>query len=544
MSQTALARLPAPTDPRRELIALHQQLFRRQRRLIEELTLPETSVLAAYRRRFQRHARSYERVVTYDDVLEAAGESDLVYVGDYHTLRLAQKSFLRLAERLCERGRPPLLGLEFVQARFQPAVDAYLEGSLEEAELLRDIRYAETQAFDVWPNFRPIFELARARRLRIAALDRRAGGPRSLEARDAFAAQALARALRPGEPALVLFGQLHLAPPHLPAAVRAALRRPVGPELLVYQNCEEIYWALERAGLEHSVEAVQIADRAYCLVNSSPLVCQQSYLDWVEATREGERIEATAPAHHFHEAAELLSRFLEVPLRVPIERVAIHGPGDLSFLTALRGRGRLGAREARALTRRMLARESFCLHGPRAVYLASSSFNHAAEVAAQFLRHAWIDDPGELPEPRGLVDGFYARTLDQAFGFFGSKVLNPRRKARHAPQLARQLAQGSTGEREIAQLVLAHLRFERGERAPEVRRAYRLRDAELWGRVTRALGQILGDKLYYSMLRGGIPKTVLRDVFQDPLEDEGAAFHTYLYLSARVGKTRVPLRSA
>ena len=35
--------------------------------------------------------------------------------------------------------------------------------------------------------------------------------------------------------------------------------------------------------------------------------------------------------------------------------------------------------------------------------------------------------------------------------------------------------------------------MEHGGRAPEVRAAYALRDVEVWGATTRALGQILGD---------------------------------------------------
>ncbi|HUB09309.1 MAG TPA: ChaN family lipoprotein, partial [Myxococcales bacterium] len=324
-----------PRDPHAELIALHQKLFERQRRLVELSTAPEGRELVRYRRRYQAFVRSYERAVPYEDVLRQAAAADVVYVGDYHTLRQAQRAFVKLADRLCERGRPPVLALEFVQGRYQRAVDRFLAGSLDEVELLEAIRYRRHQAFDVWPNFRPIFELARRRQLRIVAIDRPAGGPRSLRERDAFAARSLARAVKPGELALVLVGQLHLAPPHLPAAYErelARLGRPPARRLLLYQNCEEIYWRLERQGLEHQVEAVRIGDDALCLVNSSPLVCQQSYLDWVEATREGELLDSWAPAHHFREAALLLGRFLEVDLEPALDSVRVHAAGDLGFL--------------------------------------------------------------------------------------------------------------------------------------------------------------------------------------------------------------------
>ncbi len=546
---------PNPADPRAELIGLHQRLFRRQRRLIELSTAPESAELRRYRRRYQRAVRGFDRVASYEEVLRQALAADIVYVRDYHTLRQAQRSYWKLAERLAGRGRPPLLALEFVQGRYQPAVDAYLEGRLSEVEFLRDIRYWRHQAFDVWPNFRPIFELAQRLKLRVVALDRPAGGPRSLAERDAFAARALRRAIRPGELALVLVGQLHLAPPHLPAAVEALLPGP-RQRLLLYQNCEEIYWELERRGLEHAVEAVRIGRDACCLVNSSPLVCQQSYLDWIEATREGEQLESYAPAQRFREAALLLARFLELALPEPadgdgesasaldaaLDQVHVHAAGDLSFLTALRSRGRVRAAEARALERRVLSRESFCLAAPaRAVYLATSSANHAAEIASEFLWHHFSEDEGNV---RSLVDSFYARTLEKALGFFGSKVLNPRRKCRHAPQLARQLEAGSPREREVASYVLAHGRLERGERAPEVRAAYALREPEVWSAVTRALGQMLGDKLYYALLRGRIGKGEIRSLYFDAFEEEGAPFHTYLYLAGKVGRTRIPVRRA
>ena len=60
--------------------------------------------------------------------------------------------------------------------------------------------------------------------------------------------------------------------------------------------------------------------------------------------------------------------------------------------------------------------------------------------------------------------------------------------------------------------------------------------------VTRVLGQVLGEKLYYALLRGRIGKGEIRALFFDPFEEEGAALHTYLYLIGKVGRTRIPVR--
>jgi hypothetical protein len=241
---------------------------------------------------------------------------------------------------------------------------------------------------------------------------------------------------------------------------------------------------------------------------------------------------------HFREAGGLLAEFLEISPPQPLAEVEIASPGNLALFRRLQ---RDSPREFRLLSRRILSGESFCLPRLRAVYLAESSLNRAAEVAARYLWHLCADEDGE---PRGLVDAFYAAVLEQALGFFGSKVVNPRRKAQHRPQLLARLNRPNVSrlDREVAEAVLAHQRFEAGERVPEVQRLYTLRDPERFHAVTRVLGQVLGDKLYYGLLRGRISKTEVRSLFFDPFEEEGAALHTYLYLTGKVARTRIPIR--
>ena len=53
--------------------------------------------------------------------------------------------------------------------------------------------------------------------------------------------------------------------------------------------------------------------------------------------------------------------------------------------------------------------------------------NHASEEATHFLRHV----VSGCQEPLNLVDAFYARALEEAVGFLGSKMLNHKRKCPH-----------------------------------------------------------------------------------------------------------------
>ncbi len=73
-------------------------------------------------------------------------------------------------------------------------------------------------------------------------------------------------------------------------------------------------------------------------------------------------------------------------------------------------------------------------------------------------------------------------------------------------------------------------------------RLYREANAEVSHAVTRALGTMLGDRLYYAMLEGRIEKREIRSLFFDPFDDDGEALATYLYLVARTRDVQVPER--
>lgn len=542
------------STPRDELVELHRRLYQRQRRLISQSVQGASAALRAYEGLYRARVRKFERIVPYDEVVRQVAEADVVYVGDYHTLKQAQRSFAKLARRLAQSPRQVVLALEFVQGRCQKHLDDWLARHIDDAAFLARIDYARHQIFGVWPNFKPIFELAREHKLPVVAIDRIGTGPGSLTRRDTYAAERLARlrAEHPDALVLVLVGQLHCAPPHLPrATARALAARGLAPakELVVYQNAESVYWELTRRGLEHEVEAVEIRPGELCLVNTSPLIAQQSYLDWVESpddNAEGEdpvaQVEATAPRKHFVEMARVIARYLNLPVEHQLEGVEVYTAGDLSFLQLLRERGDFTPSELAAIRRQILARESYYIPRARIAYLANLSLNHAAEEAAHFVRHA---ASGGMDLERGLIDSFYARALEEAYAFFGSKIVNPRRKCAHEHDFARLARGKDEPERTIARLVLGHKRLERGERqvSGAIRALYGAADADLFNAVTHALGYILGDKLYYGMLKRKVSKREIRELFLDPLEESGDPFHTYLHLAAKVGAVEVPRRA-
>src|SRR5262249_47728054 len=79
-----------------------------------------------------------------------------------------------------------------------------------------------------------------------------------------------------------------------PRAPRGALGRVERRQLIAYQNCEPIYWSLARRGEIGRVEAVELRPGELCLLNASPVVCQQSFLDYVDAESGDEPLQERA----------------------------------------------------------------------------------------------------------------------------------------------------------------------------------------------------------------------------------------------------------
>jgi hypothetical protein len=510
----------------RASLALHLALFRRQKAQIARAVDGQTSTFRAYEARYRRRTAGYRHPLPLSAVHQRVRAADVVYVGDYHTLPLAQETYLALAERALESSRRVILALECIEGRHQASLNAFLEGQLSEPTLLERLGRAPGPGFDGWSGFRPLLAFARRHGLEVVGIDRRAQGKRSLELRDAYAAERIARAARAEDrpQVLVLVGQYHVAPCHLPAQVERALGESHARRgLVVYQNCEGVYWRLAREGRAGAVEAVELEDGSLCLLNASPVVCQQSFLDYLEAEAGDAPLADRSAAERFREMSSLIARLAGVQVGRALDEVEIATAADGDILARIQQRGRFTQTELAQLRRHILSRESSYIPRARLAYLASLSLNHAAEEAAHFVRHCAVGSAMEAP--RRASEAFYARCMEEALGFFGSKLVNPRRGCAGLAEWARRVARTRGVERQIAAFVLAHKAAE-VEGPDEAVKLIPLRRDRLFHGVSHALGYQLGDALYQAFDTGRVAKADIRALFRDPLPDpRGSYFH-------------------
>jgi hypothetical protein len=528
----------------KEMIALQRRIFERQRRLIESREAHEIKGFARYRNEYRRAVSGYLSESGFGALCDAIAASRVAYVADYHTLKLAQKTFLKIVHGVMHQVESICLALEFVPAEHQRHLDRFLEGRIPARTFLERIRYEQQWPYDIWPGFEPIFELARERGFPVIAIDDDPSLP--LPERDRRAAQRIAAAAAacPDSTVLVYTGQMHLAPSHLPAKVDLAFIQsglPAPERVIVYQNAEEIYWQLAAEGREE-VEVVKVASDAFCVNNTPPLVQQLSYLHWIHY--DSELIEYTELERTVRALVQDLARYLRLDLSGAAEQVRVTMVADLDLMDLLEDSA-LSAAEKRRLIRQVEAEESAYIPALNTIYLATLSVNHAAEEAAHYVKQA-ASGAREPSHPRDL---FYFLALNEACAFFGSKVVNPKRKADHAGRLRSTVAAArSRGEwgvdEKAARFVLEHLAWERGGKAGSgaLKHAADLAAPDVFSATAHLLGYSLGDRLYYGLTDGAIAKPLIRELFLDPLDGPGQALETYLSLSEKLREVRIPRR--
>ncbi len=532
--------------PREELLDLQKKLYRQNKRLIEESILIKEPDFARYEEAYNRFIRNYRSVSSIEEMLATVREADIIYVGDYHTCNQSQRSFLRILKEITPKSKNYRIGLELLHKRHQPAIDQFLKGKISEEHFLKKSGIKKHWVFDLWENFKPLFDFAKYHEIPIFGIDA-AQKEANLKERDRETARLLARLVEtdPEKKIFVFIGDLHIAPSHLPFEVARELKK-LGlqkKELILYQNSEPIYWRLAKEGLEDKVEVVRINEKSFCRMHTPPVVCQRSYLNWLEH-EEGE-IDYADAKHSFVELIDRISHFLKIDVGDEKENVEVFTCGDLSFLSRIQSSRRFSPEEIKIIKQQIIASQSYYIPKLRFVYLSNISLNHAAEEAAHFIKHICSGEE----RGRDPFDAFYANILHEALGFFGSKIINHKRKCYHEKDFEKLIhyfqSMTRQGERhleyETALLVAQCKKMEEDGEALSDMAVFKKRN-DLFFTVTHALGYMLGDNLYYALLDGAVTKTEVRHLFYDPWKGFGKPFQSYWTLLTKVHTVKIPKR--
>jgi hypothetical protein len=564
----------------------HRRLLILQRRIFRSLQAEADRLLGAPPeaiRRYQRQADAdFRRRLAHAgkrELVRAIRAADVTFVADYHTFPQAQRTALRLMREAIRPGERWAIGLELAPSDAQRALDRYQAGAIGLDEFLAAVNYELEWGFP-WANYAPIFEWARERGVPLVALNRPralfrtsaslrlARGDSELQERDQWAAGVLTDlfADRKGRGRLrviALYGELHVASAHLPYQLARVSRAFLGKPLRsvsVHQNQDRIYWELAREGREGGANVLRLpkggvpGHSAYCVVSSTPWTKLQSLISWAEGETAPRPAPGAGPAAEAraHAAEEMedddsaeadhlsamrvyggaVAELLEIPPPA-YESLSVTTIREADFVDGLRRMG-FFTRSELALVRHHVETNQR-IYVPRAhiAYLGSPSPNVVAELAALHLMKQKTRSDA-LFEPR--ADDFFRLVLEAAFGFFGSLVINPRRKcdlaADHAQRIA-ALARG--GERTLREELDARrlaLEVLLGERALVAGRAAalvrKLKRAMTAGPgapaamlAARFAGHALGERMHRALVSGELRAETVRHACLSRMDGEG-----------------------
>jgi len=481
-----------------------------------EIRMQDSHGRRKYLREFNKAFRTYESVLTGEEVQGALRGADVVLVGDYHALPASQRSAALLLEHRALAGdRPVVLGVETIFARDQHILDEWWRREIDESELRQRIRFDLDWGYD-WAPFYDLLVSARDNAEAVYGLDCMPREDlRKIGARDRHAALKIAeiRQRHPNAAIFVLFGESHMAPGHLPRVVRKAI--PESKVITVLQNVDSLYWraAGERAD---KIEAVRVNEDIVCVFNATPLEKYESYRLFLDQWSRCDESPDYAPT--IYNLIDSLANFLEInrysshnstqPKFLVDMLPEVYGGSSGQMLGRLLLRKGLSEADLKALIARVEECGSAYLPEVNAFYVREFQMMHAAEDATRFLHQACQGlpqrlnghGPAQTEEGDRAADRFYARVVEHAIAFFGSRVLYPSRPA----AVVGESLLSRAGIEKIAQTAV---RTEND-------------GVEL---TTLELGQQIGSQLYDAYLAGKIAPSGLRRLFLAHLHEPGLA---------------------
>ena len=183
---------------------------------------------------------------------------------------------------------------------------------------------------------------------------------------------------------------------------------------------------------------------------------------------------------------------------------------------------------------------------------------HGGEEAAHFVNLALRGDVFNRDgRPRSRPDLFYTAVMEEALGFFGSKLIDPSRNhffetklyQYHRKDAAFIEANTEYTYQQFATIInfiLLHKKFEKSYRKyddvpPALLDGVRTRDPRLFSVLTHELGYYLGQQLYDGYHQGLIDRQEIAALFRKRFESGGSSLSIYLDLAQKLPGT-VPAR--
>lgn len=486
------------------VFSLQKKIFKGLERELSLIERNKNTELLRYESRYNRQFKNKFQLVERSSLIEHCRGSNFIFFGDYHPFYQSQRTAIRLLEQMKPRLEHFVFGLECVFAEFQAALDHFLARDITIGELRETIDYDNRWPFP-WENYKGIFLFALENKIPLLALNIKPSNTRTaLAERDQAAADIIfkyeTKEAKASSTYFIFYGDLHLAKKHLPRRIEKHFHNQSLPykATYIYQNESSLYWKFVRAKKHLEREVIQLSKDSFCIMNSVPWVKLRSYLDWLDGSAATEEDDfSTDLSSKILEFSEYLRNFLQFRTDIDAD-YTIHSFDNSEPLKKFTKKPSLHKHKRQLLSYAMNRYRPLILRKEKLIYVPSSSLNVLGELAAHTLFFSLHPD-AEVPlNPK---QEFHRFILHYLRAYFGSKLLNPKRKCNELVDLKQSTNNiPSDSERfRIFQLALQKTEDLWGKKNVGKRHRKARLNSILYLEAARCVGFLLGERLYYSI---------------------------------------------
>ena len=103
-------------------------------------------------------------------IIDAIAGKKIIYIGEAHDRFSHHLVQLEVIKQLHQKGHNVAIGMEMFQKAFQPALDEYIAGTIDERQFLKQSQYFKRWGYD-YHLYRPILDFARTEKIPVVALN-------------------------------------------------------------------------------------------------------------------------------------------------------------------------------------------------------------------------------------------------------------------------------------------------------------------------------------------------------------------------------------
>jgi hypothetical protein len=418
----------------------------------------------------------------------------------------------------------------------QQYLEKYFSDEISEDELLNLTGYKKNWGYP-WDNYMLIFKSLKIMGVKCFSLDTI---PRNnykfLKRRDANLGWKIANIIKNYPDYIFIFftGEARLATQHILYEINRELNQHDFIPLRIFQNLDITYKIYEG-----NLEKFYLLDHhTFSVISASKTEKYRSFKmikkKWDENIEDDERLDLQNTIFN------LIDSFLKF-LKIDPYNYHIYSSNELSpflidnYPLVVKAEQKISSQNIGSLFDPM----------ENKIYISSFDLIHGGEEIAHFVNSALKGELYRTPILINVFDQFYLKTIEEALGFLGSKILAPERSFNSLVNIGKYdfnaihpiISNFNYKDADIKNAVIflkEHHFFEKAvekyDSIPRIIEDHITKESKLTPLLFHDLGYRLGEKLYEDYKRKRITKRYIKRLFMKDFPDVGSSFETYIKL--------------